>query len=278
MRGAYTSGVLAALMDNNIKFPYIIGVSAGANNGANYVAEQRDRNKKVFVDYVSHKDYSGLKHLIKGKSYFNMDFLFHTLPNKLVPFDYETFFNSETIFKICVTDCSTGEATYLEKSYAKGKGKEFINKIFRASSSLPILSPPVEIEGRLYYDGGISDSIPLKKSMEDGNRYNVLILTRDKDYRKKEQVLGPYSKRQLKKYPQILEAIKSRHIRYNAILETIERLEKEGQVYVFRPIEPIRISRLERDKVKLEKLYQQGYRETMDQMDKFLDWISKHDI
>lgn len=275
MRGAYTSGVLDAFMDENIKFPYVIGVSAGANNGVNFVAEHRDRGKKVFVDYVGHKDYSGVKHWIMGKGYFNMDFLFDTLPNQLIPFDYEKFFNSSTIFKVCVTDCETGEPIYFEKFQIEDDGKYFINKILRASSSLPIMSKPVEINKRLYFDGGITDSIPLDKSIKDGNKYNVVVLTRNKGYSKKEQKLGAYSKFYFKKYPKISDAIKIRHIKYNATLKKIKILEEEGFIYVFRPIAPLKVNRLEKDMNKLNILYEQGYKETISQMEEFKKWLER---
>lgn len=275
MRGAYTSGVLRAFMDEGLKFPYIIGVSAGANNAANFISEQKERNKKVFVDYVSHKDYSGFRHLFKGGSYFNMDFLFDTLPNKLVPFDYDTFFSSKTIFKIGVTDVETGRPVYFEKNDWDVSREEFINKLLKASSSLPVLSPPVEINGRLYYDGGVSDSIPIEKSMEDGNKYNVVVLTRNKGYVKKKQKLELYSKRYLKKYPQILRAIKRRHIEYNLTLEKINTLQEKGYIFVLRPLAPLKVNRLEKDAKKLEELYNQGYRETMERMDEFKKWLEK---
>ncbi|GFN34546.1 patatin-like phospholipase family protein [Tepidimicrobium xylanilyticum] len=274
MRGAYTSGVLRAFMDEGIKFPYIIGVSAGANNAANFIAEQKDRNKIVFVDYVSHKEYSGLKYFIKGKGYFNMDFLFNTLPNRLVPFDYETFFNSKTVFKICVTDVETGEPVYFDKSQLDGD-KKMINKVLRASSSLPIFSPPVEINGKLYYDGGVTDSIPIEKSIEDGNICNVIVLTRNRGYVKKKQRLGPYSKHYLKKYPNILKALSARHIKYNKALEKINILEKEGYAFVFRPIAPLKVNRLEKDITKLEELYNQGYKEAMERIDQLKRWIEE---
>lgn len=271
MRGAYTSGVLAAFMDENIKFPYVIGVSAGANNGANFVAEQRDRNKKVFVDYADHEDFAGFKHWLVEKNYFNMEFLFEKLPNELVPFDYTTFFNSSTIFKVCVTDCETGMPVYFEKS--QFNSLEFMNKVLRASSSLPVISEPVEVFGKLYFDGGISDSIPIEKSIEDGNCYNVVVLTRNEDYRKEEQILGLFAKHALREYPKILNAIESRHIKYNITLEKIRVLEEEGFVYVFRPIEPLEVDRLEKDKSKLNKLYEQGYNETMKQIESFKMWL-----
>lgn len=271
MRGAYTSGVLAAFMDEGIKFHYVIGVSAGANNGANYVAWQRERNRKVFVDYVRNKEYSGFKHWIKDGSYFNMDFLFDRLPNELVPFDYDTFYNSPTVFKVCVTDCETGKPVYLSKD--KFDPVFFMEIVLRASSSLPIISNPVEVEGKKYFDGGISDSIPINKSIEDGNKYNVVVLTRNKGYRK-EKTDSKFINLLLKKYPKISEGINTRPERYNMCLDRIEELEKKNYLYVIRPIKEIDVDRLERDIDKLYALYKQGYTETMNQMSKFKKWLS----
>ncbi|MBV1818807.1 patatin family protein [Anaerosalibacter bizertensis] len=272
MRGAYTSGVLAAFMDGDIRTPYVIGVSAGASNGANYVSGQRERNKKVFVDHVKDKEYSGLTHWIKKKSYFNMDFLYGELPNEVVPFDYEAFDKSKVVFKACVTHCETGKPVYFEKS--DFDSKYYGEVILRASSSLPIISQPVEINGELYYDGGIVDSIPIEKSIEDGNDYNIIILTRNKDYRKGPQKLGIISKRFLKKHPKLYEAIKTRHIRYNKVLDKIDKLEDEGKVFVFRPIEEIKVDRLEKDVSKLNDLYEQGYSEAMKQIDDLKKWLN----
>lgn len=273
MRGSYTSGVLAALMDKNIKFPYVIGVSAGASNGANFVAEQRERNRKVFVDHVEDEEYSGFKHLIKNKSYFNMDFLYGDLPNNVVPFDYDTFEKSKTIFKACVTHCKTGKPVYFEKS--DFDPKHYMEVVLRASSSLPIISQPVEINGELYYDGGVVDSIPIEKSIEDGNPYNVIVLTRNKEYRKSEQKSGLITKGKLKKYPKIKEALKIRHVSYNILLDVIDKLEEDGKVFIFRPEKGLEVDRLEKDISKLEDLYEQGYKEANLQMDNFKNWLNK---
>lgn len=273
MRGAYTSGVLAAFMDENLKFPYVIGVSAGAINGANFVSEQRERNKEVFVDYVNHEDFSSLKNLIKEKRYFNMDFLFDKVPNELVPFDYSTFINSQTIFKIGVTDCKTGQPIYFEKSQTKNSDMDFINNVLRASSSVPVFVEPVKIDGRLYFDGGISDPIPIEKSIEDGNCYNIVVLTRNENYCKGPQRLGLFAKHSLKEYPKVLNTIEIRHIKYNIKLEKIRDLEDKGFVYAFRPTAPLGVYRLERDREKLERFYKQGYNETMEQMKNFKRWL-----
>lgn len=272
MRGAYTSGVLDALMDEKVKFPYVIGVSAGANNGANFVAEQRERNKKVFVDYVSDKEYSGFKHLIRKRSYFNMEFLFEKLPNELVLFDYETFSKSPVVFKVCVTDCETGKPVYFCKS--EYECKFFGQRILRASSSLPVISMPVEIEGKKYFDGGISDSIPIQKSIDDGNQYNVIVLTRNKEYRKEPAKIGRLGRKLLSKYPRIIETLKTRYKRYNKCLDEIDKFEKKGKVFVFRPIKEIEVDRLEKNIEKLNNLYQQGYMEAREQMNDFKKWLN----
>ncbi|WP_416198248.1 MAG: putative phospholipase, patatin/cPLA2 family [Sporanaerobacter sp.] len=271
MRGAYTSGVLDAFMDSNIKFPYVIGVSAGASNGANFVAEQRERNRKVFVEHVKDKEFSGFRHWLKDRSYFNMNYLYDSLPNKVVPFDYETFKKSETIFKACATSCKTGKAVYFEKN--DFDPVEYMEVVLRASSSLPIISPPVEINGEFYYDGGISDSIPINKSIEDGNQYNVVVLTRNKGYRKEPQRINFAIKRLSRKYPKVVEAIKTRHIRYNSALNKIQELEKKGKVFVLRPVKKFDVDRLERDISKLDALYMQGYNETMAKIDDLKKWL-----
>lgn len=274
MRGAYTAGVLAAFTDNNIDFPYVIGVSAGANNGADFVSKQMDRNRRVFIDHVARKEYCGVKYLVREKSYFNMKFLFDTLIDEIDPFDYDTFINSKTKFKAVTTEVSSGQAVYFDKEQFKEKGKDFFAQVLKASSSLPLISPPVEIEGKLYYDGGVSDSIPIEESIKDGNTLNVVVLTRNEGYRKKEQKLGLVSRKVLSKYPKVYEAIKNRHIKYNITLEKIEKLERDGFVYVFRPIRKLEVHRIERDTDKLEKLYKQGYDETVERLDDFLNWLN----
>ena len=273
MRGAYTGGVLEAFMEKNIKFPYVIGVSAGANNGANFVAEQKKRSKEIFTKYSVHKNFAGFKHWLKRDSYFNMDFLYDDLPNNLLPFDYDTFKDQDTIFKVCATNATSGQAEYFKKS--DYSNEDFMTKVLKASSSLPVISKPVSINGELYFDGGVTDSIPLEKSLEDGNIYNVIVLTRNSDYRKKEQLLGVYSRNYLKEYPKTLDALEKRHVRYNITLEKIKKLEEEGFVFVFRPIEEVKVGRLEKDPERLEELYNQGYYETMDQMEKFERWIQE---
>ena len=272
MRGAYTAGVLDVFKNRNIDFPYIIAVSAGANNGSDFVAGQSERNKKVLVDYVTDDRYMGFKNLLKSGNFFGMDFLFDELPNRIEPFDYESFRKAESTFKVGVTECQTGNTVYFEHN--EFDPHFFMGKVLRASSSLPIVAKPVEIEGKLYLDGGITDPIPLSKSIEDGNYYNVLVLTRDKNYRKSSSVgKNILAKLFLHKYPQIVKAMKKRHLVYNNTLKKIEKLEFKKRVFVFRPQEELNIDRFENDQSMLNSIYERGYEETLSRLDDFKHWL-----
>lgn len=193
MRGVYTAGVLEYFMEKELYFPYVIGVSAGACMGASYVSRQKGRNKTVNIEYVSHPQYLSLGNYIRHKQLFGMDFIFDEIPNKLVPFHYDAFLKSDQTFKVGTTDCVTGEAVYYEKNDVEMD----ILTLLRASSSLPFIAPMIEYKGRKLLDGGIADSIPVKKSEEDGNVRNVVILTRNADYRKKKAAWSGWSEGRL---------------------------------------------------------------------------------
>ncbi len=274
MRGAFTAGILDFFLENEIKFPYVIGVSAGANNGANFIAEQYERSKRIFIQHSQDKRYMGLNRVVKEKSYIGMKFLFHDLPYDIDPFDFDTFASSDTEFKTVVTECKTGMPAYL--SHKDYDPEFFIRKVLRASSSLPLLCPPVYINGKCYLDGGISDSIPIRKAIADGYQNNILILTRDKSYRKKPSKLQRVLKFKYRKYPNLVEIIQKRHIRYNEKLNYIEKLEYKDQIFVFRPEEEIDIKVLENDPEQMLNLYKRGYNlasEKYDMMDKWLNSI-----
>jgi len=260
-------------MQKKVIFPYVIGVSAGANNGADYVSEQRDRNKRVFIDLVDDERYCGLKNLINEGNYFGMDFLFKKLPNDIVPFDYETFAQSPITFKVVVTNCETGETEYFDKD--DFDAKLFGEKILRASSSIPIITKPVEINGSYYYDGGVSDSIPLTKAMEDGYENNVLILTKQKGFRLKPKRSKAILKLLLRDYPKLVDKLNERHKVYNERIKWINKLENEGKIFIFRPQKKVKMRALNNDKEKLKELYQSGYEETDQRFYEFKKWMQE---
>ncbi len=270
MRGAYTAGVLDYLMEKGVRFPYLIGVSAGANNGANFVAEQRDRNKKVFVEMVKDERYAGIKNLIKEGNYFGMDFLFKKLPDEIVPFDYKTFSNSKTVFKAAVTNCNTAEPEYFKAS--DFDPRFFGQRILRASSSIPLIAKPVKIFDNYYYDGGIADPIPLKKAIKDGYEKNVIILTKHKGFRLKPKRSSIFLKILIRDYPQLVEKLRERYKLYNETMNLIDELENQEKVFVFRPNRDLNMNGLEMNPKELLKIYKRGIRETKARYQEFVNW------
>ena len=254
MRGIYTSGVLDFLMEKDIYTPYVIGVSAGACNASSYVSKQKYRSRDVNLKYINDPRYIGIKNLILEKSIFSIKFLYDEVPNKLEPFDYEEFKKSNQTFMIVATNCKTGEPEYFEKNQCKD-----ILKVIRASSSLPLVTPIVNLDGEPYLDGGISDSIPIKKAMEDGYTKNIVVLTRIKGYRKEPIKHKRIIKFKYKKYPKLVNKIFNRYKEYNETLDYIEDLEKRGQIIIIRPSKDLKVDRLEKNVDKLEALYNLGY-------------------
>ena len=227
MRAAYTGGVLDAFLDEGVDFPYVIGVSAGANAGSDYLVGQRERNHRVFVEFASDRRYAGFANLLRERSWFGMRFLFETLPDELAPFDYEALQRSWRTLVVAVTDCATGQARYFTQHGQDARW--FVHTVHRASSSLPVLSPPVEIEGRRYLDGGVSDPIPIERSIIDGNSRNVVVLTRNEGYRKGAKGLGLGSRLALARYPAIRRAVHERNMKYDACLDRPARSSSSGR-------------------------------------------------
>jgi predicted patatin/cPLA2 family phospholipase len=272
MRTTYTAGVLDAFMDEGIDLSYVIGVSAGANAGSDYVAGQRERNHRVFVELVADPRYAGWPNLLRERSWFGMRFLFETLPDELAPFAYDAFRSSSRTLVVGVTDCVTAAPRYL--SQRERDPRWFVRTVLRATSSLPVLSPPVVIEGRRYLDGGVSDSIPIARAIADGNPRNVVVLTRNAGFRKPAPRSGMPMGLMPARYPAVRQALRTRHVRYNASLDHVEDLERAGLAFVIRPARTLLVGRMERDVTKLETLYRQGYDETLRRASELKAWIA----
>ena len=269
MRGVYTAGVLEYFSEQNLYFPYTIGVSAGACMGASYLSRQRGRNRKVNVDYVSDPRYISWGNLWRKRELFGMDFIFDEIPNVHVPFDYEMFFAGQEQFVIGTTDCESGGTVY----YGKEDPGFDLLKVLRASSSLPFIAPIVEFGGRKLLDGGLSDPIPLRKSEHDGNGRNVLILTRNEDYRKKPNSTPWLARRVYGRFPKLVETMLNRHEVYNETLSYIEEQERAGNAFVIRPRQTLTVGRMERDPKKLEALYRQGYEDAKESLPELRAWL-----
>ena len=254
MRGVFTSGVLDCFMDNGIRFPYTIGVSAGACNGLSYISNQRGRAKFSNIDLLEKYNYIGIKHLIKKGNIMDFDLLFHTFPDEIIPYDYEKLASCEEHYEMVTTSCKTGKACYYEEK----KDPKRVIDIVKASSSLPFVCPITYVDGEPMLDGGIADSIPIMRARELGYDNNVVVLTRNKGYRKKEKDMK-YVSLFYKKYPAMQEAIRNRNKIYNEQISMIEDLEERGELIVIRPERPIEVDRIERNSKKLIALYEEGY-------------------
>lgn len=254
MRGVFTCGVLDSLMDRGVRFPYTIGVSAGACNGLSYMSNQRGRAKYSNIDLLEEYRYISLKHLIFKGNIMDFDLLFDDFPNRIIPYDYPTYAECKERYEMVTTSCLTGEACYFEEKYDPKR----IIDIVKASSSLPFVSPISYVDGVPMLDGGIADSIPLRRAHQLGYDNNLVVLTRNKGYRKsdKSPMLPPFFYR---KYPHLREAIRGRNRLYNEQIALVEELEQEGKLTVLRPEKPIEVDRIERDTRKLLALYNEGY-------------------
>ena len=267
MRGMFTAGVLDTFLDNKIKFDCVVGVSAGALFGVNLLSEQKGRALRYNKKYNSDKNYMGLIPLFKEGNFFSTEYAYDRVPRKLDPFDDEKFKSSGVPFYAVMTDVESGKPEYIK-----------IDSVFeqmdalRASGSMPFVSKPVEINGKKYLDGGISDSIPFEWLGAKGFEKIVVVLTRAADYQKK-----PMNKAVAKmygiKYPKIAERMIDRHNQYNRSVEKLGRWEKEGKTFVIRPSQTPEISRIEKDPEKLQSVYDLGISDAnaiMDDLKRYL--------
>ncbi len=254
MRGVFTSGVLDAFMKHDLTFPYVVAVSAGACNGMSYVSHQPRRARISNIDYLARYKYIGIRHLVTQGCIFDRDLLYDKFPNQYLPFDFDTFFNSEMEFEMVTTNCRTGLPMYLSERHDRQRALDIV----RASSSLPYVSKIVDVDGEPMLDGGIVDSIPVERAIAKGFPRNVLVLTRNKGYRS----TGHDHKTPhfvYRNYPRLRVALSHRIEAYNAQLDMIDRMEAEGRVLCIRPERPMEVGRIEKDTAKLERLYEEGF-------------------
>lgn len=266
MRAVFTVGVLDYCMDNQIWFPYTIGVSAGASNGISYASRQRGRSLYSHIDLMREYNYIGLRHFLRGRGYIDLDFLFYVYPDRYYPFDYDTYFHSKDRFVMVTSNCLTGEAEYFEEKCDKRR----LLDICKASCSLPVLCPVSYVDGVPMVDGGVCDAIPVRHAIADGFERNVIVLTREKGYRKPEKdfYLPGFIYR---RYPAIRERLRLRYRHYNETLDFVDRLEREGKALVIRPRGPLRVGRTCDDARKLKALYEEGYARGRELM----RWVSR---
>lgn len=270
-RGLYTEGVLENFIEKDIHLPYVIGVSMGSVIGSSYIAKQKRRNLDIALTYVDDARYLSFRNMVTQGGIFGMDFIFNDLAKDLMPFDFEAFDRSEQELAIGAMKCVDGSTQYFYKNQLT---MEKLMQAMRSSCSLPFLSRMIEIDGEKYLDGGVSDSIPYKKALEDGCDKIIVILTRDAGYKRKPHKSGRIGNLIYKDYPAVIEVMAQRHKVYHNTLAQLEILEKEGKALIIRPQEPIELGRIERDREKLHATYMMGYNQGHEMMERIDDFVS----
>ena len=256
MKGVYTAGVLDFFLDQGIDFAKCYGVSAGACHLCSYLSKQRGRAYAVAADYLDDPNYWGISSLLRTGDLFNVDMCYRQIPETLNPFDYETYDKNPSKGYAVVTNIETGRAEYIPF----GDLHENIRAV-RASASLPLVSRNVRIGDSLYLDGGLADPIPLLHSVLDGNRKNVVIMTKEVGYRRKPSKNLGLIRLRYARYPKVYELMKNRHIEYNKTLDYLQEQVNNKTAFLIRPQVKSDVGRIEKDEKKLKALYEEGYEE-----------------
>ena len=271
MRGMFTCGVIDVLMENGITFDAAAGISAGAAFGCNYKSRQIGRPIRYNKRYGSDPRYMSFRSLLKTGDLYNADFCYRELPDVLDPFDRKAFRDNPMAFYIGATDVKTGQSVY----HLCSDGEERDILWMRASASMPLVSRPVDVDGYLLLDGGITDPVPLDHMQSLGFDRHVVILTQPKGYRKSPTRGLMLMQWMLRRYPAVAEAMDERHAVYNRQMDEIDRQEAEGSIFVIRPPQPLGIHRTEKRPEELERVYQTGRREAEARLQAMKEFLEK---
>ena len=276
MRGMYTAGVCDVLMEQNITFDGCIGVSAGATFGCNFKSRQIGRTIRYNTKYSRDPRYASFRSLLLTGNYFGTKFCYDDIPNRLDPFDYETYQSNPMPFYIVCTDADTGEALYHRADTCDARDLTYM----RASASMPLFSRIVEVDGYHLSDGGTADSIPLVWFREQGYARNLIVLTRPEGYRKSPSspAMNALLRLSLHKYPALAKALEQRHIGYNRALDEIAAAEQTGDVLVLRPSRDLHLGRIEKDPDKLREMYNLGRSDAEAKLAQIRAFIAKSDV
>ena len=263
-RPIFSSGVMDALLDYEVDFPYVIGVSAGITDGFSYVSKQTKRNYDILMNHQHDKRYVGIRNYLSDRSLFGLKFAYETIPNELYPFDWNTFLENPAIIKVGVTNAKTGQCEYLD-----GKLLDKQCTMLKATCAIPFAFPVITFNGQDYYDGGICDPIPVKQAKRDGHDKMLIVLTRPKGYQKNLSKANIIASRRLKKrYPHLVKPLLTRHELYNETLNYCEMLEQTGKAVILRPSEDVQIDSFEKDLHKIDAIYHYGYQQAVENIEK----------
>lgn len=273
-RTYYTIGILDAFLDNGIEVDVLIGVSAGIANGISYISKQKGRSLQIGMKYVSDKRYMGIKHYFKkdNRSFYNIKFVFRDIPEKHIPFDYESFQKFQGDVYAVVTNLETGKAEYIKiDDYEKSW------QVVLASCSLPFMFQPTVIDGKKYMDGGCSDPLPVKFADSLGTDKLIVVLTRERAYKKENDNESKLSSFFFRKYKGFSDVLKTRSIIYNKSREYLFEKENKNEAFVFAPKCTKGWKRSEKNPQSLKKMYNQGYNDAMSKMKELKEYLSKSD-
>ena len=269
LRAIFSCGVCDALLEGGVMTDYVIGVSAGIAYGVSYVSRQPRRNLEVVTRYAPDKRYMGLRNLTdkENRSYFGLKFGFSTIPNELVPFDYDAFAAFPGEVEAVVTNLNTGKADYLPVPRHDEE-----STVLQASCAMPLMFPIYEIDGQPYLDGGIGDAIPWRRALEKCDR-GAVVLTRPRSYRRKPDPVLKVIRKQYADYPNFVQAMERRAETYNRDRDALFQAEREGKLLVIAPRTTLGVSRTERDVEKLRLLWAEGYQSAVDRMEEIRDYL-----
>lgn len=268
-RGLFTAGVLDGLLDISAGIRYVIGVSAGATNACSYLSRQRGRNLAIMEQFLHHPHYLGWKNFLRGRAIMDMDFVFDDIPKTLLPFDYPAFRAFPGRFVVGIYNLQTGQNEYYDQTYIDDH-----SLLLRATCSIPLLFPSVRLLNGRYADGGLGDPIPFERSIADGNRRNLIVLTQPEDYRKRLTKADMWTARLYgRKYPGLAKTVLGRWQHYNRQLDACRELEKRGEALILCPGPGLSVSRFEKDKERLRRLYQDGYRQVIERKEEILSFV-----
>ena len=270
LRSLFSAGVIDVMMENQITFDGMIGVSAGATFGSNYKSGQIGRALRYNIALKDDPRYISWRSFFKTGNLVGAEFSYHVMPTELDIFDYEAFRQNPMEFHIVCTDAETGEPVYKQLDIMDYEGLEWV----RASASMPIVSKPVPLKGRKLLDGGIADSIPLKHFQELGYERNIVVLTQPKGFFKRRTKLMPLFHLTMRKYPAIIKAMGRRHLMYNEQLRYLAEEEKKGNILLIYPEDALPIGRTELNEEKMRKVYQMGRKTAEEQLLKIKDFLS----
>ncbi len=271
MRGLFTAGVIDVLMENGITFDGAIGVSAGACFGVNVKSHQIGRALRYNLKYAKDPRYASIHSWLTTGDFFNAEFCYHMLPEKLDLMDMDTFHKNPMKFYLVATDIESGKPFYYEVEDINYESLEMV----RASASMPMFAREVSLNGHLFMDGGISDSIPLRKFNEMGYTKNIVVLTQPESYQKKPQSMMKLIRTRYRKYPNMIADLENRHTSYNEAVAYVHEQVLQNQAIVIQPDDKLDIGRIEHDRTKIRGVYQEGRKAAMRKLAEIKKFLSQ---